>query len=203
MTLLCEDANSKLVEVATVADVELRNVLTMVWCRFGSWSLVIKSFFVQTSSTRFGQNFEVLRQDFEAEVAADPWLRLWRLFLVEILRLRLVKILKFKISRNADIWLMFWSCCLVEIMKMKSNQDLFENLWYDLKKLLWWAELNPRVRCAFGNVFKTGEVVHKLNNFTKNVTNFITLWYPKGRFHEGGHRSGEKRLRRETWSSQY
>ena len=153
MTLLCEDANSKLVEVATVADVELRNVLTMVWCRFGSWSLVIKSFFVQTSSTRFGQNFEVLRQDFEAEVAADPWLRLWRLFLVEILRLRLVKILKFKISRNADIWLMFWSCCLVEIMKMKSNQDLFENLWYDLKKLLWWAELNPRVRCAFGNVF--------------------------------------------------
>ena len=73
MTLLCEDANSKLVEVATVADVELRNVLTMVWCRFGSWSLVIKSFFVQTSSTRFGPNFEVLRQDFEAEVAADPW----------------------------------------------------------------------------------------------------------------------------------
>ena len=153
MTLLCEDANSKLVEVATVADVELRNVLTMVWCRFGNWSLVIKSFFVQTSSTRFGQNFEVLRQDFEAEVAADPWLRLWRLFLVEILRLRLVKILKFKISRNADIWLMFWSCCLVEIMKIKSNQDLFENLWYDLKKLLWWAELNPRVRCAFGNVY--------------------------------------------------
>ena len=34
--LACEDANSKLVEVATVADVELRNVLTMVWCRFGS-----------------------------------------------------------------------------------------------------------------------------------------------------------------------
>ena len=45
VTLVCEDANSKLVEVATVADVELRNVLTMVWCRFGSWSLVIKSFF--------------------------------------------------------------------------------------------------------------------------------------------------------------
>ena len=164
MTLLCEDANSKLVEVAIVADVELRNVLTMVWCRFGSWSLVIKSFFVQTSSTRFGQNFEVLRQDFEAEVAADPWLRLWRLFLVEILRLRLVKILKFKISRNADIWLMFWSCCLVEIMKMKSNQDLFENLWYDLKKLLWWAELNPRVRCAFGNDFPLHDQDFKLNN---------------------------------------
>ena len=27
------------------------------------------------------------------------------------------------------------------------------NLWCDLKKLLWQDELNPRVRCAFGNVF--------------------------------------------------
>ena len=27
-------------------------------------------------------------------------------------------------------------------------------LWYDLKKLLWQDELNPRVRCAFGNVFE-------------------------------------------------
>ena len=27
------------------------------------------------------------------------------------------------------------------------------NLWYDLRKLLWQDELNPRVRCAFGNVF--------------------------------------------------
>ena len=26
------------------------------------------------------------------------------------------------------------------------------NLSYDLKKLLWQDELNPRVRCAFGNV---------------------------------------------------
>ena len=31
---------------------------------------------------------------------------------------------------------------------MKYDQDL----WYDLKKLLWQDELNPRVRCAFGNV---------------------------------------------------
>ena len=26
-------------------------------------------------------------------------------------------------------------------------------MWYDLKKLLWQDELNPRVRCAFGNVW--------------------------------------------------
>ena len=38
---------------------------------------------------------------------------------------------------------------------MKFDQDLCLNLRYDLKKLLWQAELNPRVRCAFGNVFST------------------------------------------------
>ena len=36
---------------------------------------------------------------------------------------------------------------------MKCDQDLFLNLWYDLKKLLLQDELNPRVRCAFGNVW--------------------------------------------------
>ena len=35
---------------------------------------------------------------------------------------------------------------------MKCDQDLCLNLCYDLKKLLWQDELNPRVRCAFGNV---------------------------------------------------
>ena len=35
------------------------------------------------------------------------------------------------------------------------DQDLFKDLWYDLKKLLWQDELNPRVRCAFGNVWKS------------------------------------------------
>jgi len=35
---------------------------------------------------------------------------------------------------------------------MKCDQDLCLNFWYDFKKLLWLDELNPRVRCAFGNV---------------------------------------------------
>ena len=43
--------------------------------------------------------------------------------------------------------------CLVEILKMKCDQDLCLNFWYDFKMLLWQDELNPRVRCAFGNVF--------------------------------------------------
>ena len=31
---------------------------------------------------------------------------------------------------------------------------LYLDLWYDLKKLLWEYKLNPRVRCAFGNVWE-------------------------------------------------
>ena len=53
----------------------------------------------------------------------------------KILKLGLVKILKLKFSGEADVWL--------EILKMKFDQDLCKNLWY---------ELNPRIRCAFGNV---------------------------------------------------
>ena len=48
-------------------------------------------------------------------------------------------------------WVSSW--CIVEVLKMKCDQDLCLNLRYDLKKLLWQDELNPRVRCAFGNVF--------------------------------------------------
>ena len=33
---------------------------------------------------------------------------------------------------------------LIKILKMEFDQDMCNNLWY---------ELNPRVRCAFGNVF--------------------------------------------------
>ena len=39
VTLACEDANSKLVEVVTVADVRDED---RVCCRFGSWGLMIK-----------------------------------------------------------------------------------------------------------------------------------------------------------------
>ena len=35
VTLACEDANLKLIEVVTVAHVDAENVLTTVWCRFG------------------------------------------------------------------------------------------------------------------------------------------------------------------------
>ena len=64
--------------------------------------------------------------------------------LVEIVKLGLVKILNFKFYREAHVWLRIWRWCLVEILKMKFDQDLCLNSWY---------ELNPRVRCAFGNVY--------------------------------------------------
>ena len=43
----------------------------------------------------------------------------------------------------------------------KMGCDLCLNLWYDLKRLLWQDELNPRVRCAFGNVsFFSVKAIH-------------------------------------------
>ena len=45
VTLVCEDANSKLVGVVTVANDDAEKLLATVWCRFGCWSLVINSNF--------------------------------------------------------------------------------------------------------------------------------------------------------------
>ena len=35
---------------------------------------------------------------------------------------------------------------------MKLDQDLFSNLRYNMNELLWLAELNSRIRCAFGDI---------------------------------------------------
>ena len=67
MTLACEDANSKLVEVVTVADVDsedhVGNSLLQIWeLTFGPKTKL----FFQTLSTSVGQDFEVeVQQDFE------------------------------------------------------------------------------------------------------------------------------------------
>ena len=102
----------------------LRNLLTIVWCRFGSWSLVIKSIFCPDFEHQVWSRFwswssgEILKLKFSQYFATDLWLRLWRLFLVEILRLRLIKILKFKFSRNAEIWL-----------KLLLGRDYKDEIW--------------------------------------------------------------------------
>ena len=63
MTLACEDASSKLVEVVTVAEDHVGNSLLQIWeLTFGPKTKL----FFQTLSIRVGQDFEVeVQQDFE------------------------------------------------------------------------------------------------------------------------------------------
>ena len=115
----------------------LRNVLTTVWCRFGSWSLVIKlifcSDFEHTVWSRFfnWSSGKILKLKFGQSFAADGWLRLWSLILVEILKLGLVKIclVQFSLSLSSsfvkmlmigwdfevDAWSRFWRWILIKI----------------------------------------------------------------------------------------
>ena len=66
VTLACEDANSKLVNVVSIADEDRvgNNLLQILKLRFGQKT------FVQTLSTRFGQDFEV---EVQARFAAGVW----------------------------------------------------------------------------------------------------------------------------------
>ena len=69
----------------------LRNLLTTVWCRFGSWSFVVEM---------------NLCSDYEHKV----WLRFWNWSFGEILKLKLSQCFA------ADVWLRLWSWILVEIL---------------------------------------------------------------------------------------
>ena len=67
MTLACEDAYLKLVEIVTVADVDencVGNNILQIWkLRFGH-----EAIFFQTFSTMFGQDLKLeFRQDFYGE----------------------------------------------------------------------------------------------------------------------------------------
>ena len=84
VTLVCEDVNSKLVEVVTLLMLMLKNVLTTIWCRFGSWSLVIKLNFCSDFEQKDWFTFwswssgKILKLKFGMKYfAADAWLRLW------------------------------------------------------------------------------------------------------------------------------
>ena len=61
MTLACEDANSKLVEVVTVADVDdenrVDNSLVQIWKV--KYDHIVKFLFTEHKVSRFGQYFEV------------------------------------------------------------------------------------------------------------------------------------------------
>ena len=69
MTLACEDASSKLVEVVTVADVDSEDHVGNSLLQ--NWELTLKLNFFQTLSTRVGQDFAVeVQQDFETGVCS-------------------------------------------------------------------------------------------------------------------------------------
>ena len=98
VTLACEYTNSNLLRLLMLV---LRNLLTKVWCRCGSWSLVIKLNFCSDFEHKVCSRFwrwssgEIVKLMFGQYFTADAWLRLWSL--VETLKLvGLVKILKFK-----------------------------------------------------------------------------------------------------------
>ena len=121
VTLACEDVNSKLVDVVTVAD----EVLATICCRFRSWGLVKKLNFCSDFEHKVWSNFLSLSSDkiwswslisffcwCFVEVMLNPF---W--ILVNYLKLGFVKILKLKFYGEADVWLWFWSWCLVEILR--------------------------------------------------------------------------------------
>ena len=59
------------------------------------------------------------------------------------------------------------------------GQDLCLNLWHDLEKLLWQDELNPRVRCAFGNVYFNewqGHLLRCPGQLKMSFLRFIKFW---------------------------
>ena len=66
--------------------------------------------------------------------------------MVDILKLGRVKILNFKFSGDADVLLM---------LSQDSEDEIRSRFVFELAIWLWQDELNPRVRCAFGNVSLT------------------------------------------------
>ena len=120
MTLACEDAHSKRVEFLTVADVDaekrIDNSLVKIWkLKFGHKVKLLFILWAQGLVKIFSW-VEVqakFKLKFDQYFGANAWWRLWSLILVEILKLGLIKLLKFKFIRNADLWLRFWSWCFI------------------------------------------------------------------------------------------
>ena len=71
MTLACEDTNSKLVDIVTVANVDDENCIGNSLLQIWELRIVHKAkLFFQTLSTRFGQDFEV---EIRARFLAGNW----------------------------------------------------------------------------------------------------------------------------------
>ena len=96
VTLACEDANSKLVNVVTVLDEDHvgNNLLQISTLRFSQEAKLLFRLWAQGLIKILKLNFrQDLKQEFGQYFAADVWLRLQSWILVKILKLGLAKIL--------------------------------------------------------------------------------------------------------------
>jgi hypothetical protein len=106
---------------------------------------------------KFCSDFEHrVGQDFEVEVQATFWswslFSIWRWCFVEVMKLNLGRDSEARFGQDFEL-LGYWRFLVDALSRFwRCDQDLCLNLWYDFKKLVWQDELNPRVRCAFGNV---------------------------------------------------
>ena len=93
--------------------------------------------------------------------------------MVSILLLRLGEVMKWMFGQDFDVkvWSKCW--CLVEILKFVIWSRF---VYFGLK-----VELNPRVRCAFGNVFNSRDHIHKILTNTMQLMGFNTKKIANGR----------------------
>ena len=150
----------------------LRTVLTTVWCRFGSWSLVIQLNFCSQGLVKiFKLKF---RQDYEAEdfslksgqfFAADVWFRLRSLILVEILKLGLGALLNSGITRiTSTVGMSILVPCLVSVLfKTRS------------RSLAWYILLILRIKTPQIDIHKSTEKLEK-NHFPRGRLMWAILW---------------------------
>ena len=88
---------------------------------------------------------------FPATLVLRNWSQIWEVWQISINPHAPSLQVFMENSQISQLWLQFPKTS--DILKMKFYQDLWKDSWYDHKKLLWSAELSPRVRCAFGNVW--------------------------------------------------
>ena len=144
------NANSKLVEVLTVAHVDAEdhvgNSLLQIWeLTFGPKAKLLFRLWAQGLVKILKLKF---RQDFEAGVCSA----FCRWCFVEVMKLNLGRDSEARFGQDFEL-LGYWRFLVDALSRFwRCDQDLCLNLWYDFKKLVWQDELNPRVRCAFGNV---------------------------------------------------
>ena len=152
-------ATQNLLKLLLLLRLMMRNVSTTVWCRFGRWTLVIKLSFCSD----FEDKVSRFVQDFEVDVQARFWswslviilllmlgcgyeVHFWSRFwfgLVKFLSLSFVKMVMFGWDFELDARSRFWRC-LIKICVWTCDMTL--------RSYFGQVELNPRVRCAFGNV---------------------------------------------------